>query len=88
MTNLLIYSEDGKTLIGVYDENLSDVKITQGVRKIGFRAFENCTSVTSIAIPETVEEIDDYAFAGCSSLQSIVIPNTVKSIGYKAFLVV
>ena len=88
MTDILIYSEDGDTIIGVYDENVHDVKIPQCVRKIGLRAFENCINLTSIIIPETVEVIDDYAFAGCFSLQSIVIPNTVKILDTKLFLVV
>jgi len=65
MADLLIYSEDGETVTGVYGNNLCDVKITWGVKKIGLRAFENCTKLSSISIPETVEIIDDYAFAGC-----------------------
>ena len=66
MADFIIYSEDGETVIGVYDNNLRDVKITKGVRRIGLRAFENCTKLSSITIPETVEVIDDYAFAGSS----------------------
>ena len=85
MDNNLIYSENGETIISVYDQSLSEVKIPQGVKKIGLRAFENCTSLSSITFPETVEDIDDYAFAGCSSLRFIVIPNTVKNIGSQVF---
>lgn len=58
--DILIFSEDGDTIIGVYDENIYDVKIAQGVRKIGLRAFEKCVNLTSITIPESVEVIDDY----------------------------
>ena len=66
MADFIIYSEDGETVIGVYDNNLRDVKITKGVKRIRLHAFENCTKLSSITIPETVEVIDDYAFAGSS----------------------
>ena len=47
------------------------------VTKIGFRAFENCTGITSVVIPEGVTEIEARAFAGCSSLTSVTIPKSL-----------
>ena len=58
---------------------------TYSVTSIGYAAFADCSSLTSITIPNSVTSIGDYAFYGCSGLTSITIPNSVTSIGYSAF---
>lgn len=55
------------------------------VTNIGDRAFENCSSITSISIPESITVIKNNAFAGCSSLTSITIPNGVTIIEEETF---
>ena len=55
------------------------------VTSIGFRAFQNCTGLTSITIPSSVTSIGRYAFSGCTGLTSIIIPSSVTSIGDYAF---
>ena len=52
---------------------------------IGYRAFDNCTGLTSIVIPDSVTSIGDYAFKNCSGLTSVTIPDSVTSIGDYAF---
>ena len=52
---------------------------------IGYRAFNWCTSLTSVTIPNSVTSIGDYAFYLCTSLTSVTIPNSVTTIGQGSF---
>ena len=52
---------------------------------IGDYAFEDCTSLTSIAIPDSVTSIGEAAFACCESLTSVIIGNNATTIGEEAF---
>ena len=73
-TNLICAAGSKKT----YD-------IPSSVTSIGWFAFYNYSSLTSINIPSSVTSIGWYAFDGCSSLTSINIPSSVTSIGHSAF---
>ena len=77
----------GKTELICYPAGKTDksYNIPNSVTSIGYSAFIDCTSITSITIPDSVTSIDSSAFSGCSSLKSITIPNSVTSIGYYAF---
>ena len=61
--------------------NGSDYTVTS----IGYDAFRDCSSLTSVTIPNSVTSIGENAFYWCSSLTSVAIPNSVTSIGYDAF---
>ena len=52
---------------------------------IGNSAFQDCSSLNSIAIPDSVTNIGRKAFYYCSSLPSIDIPDSVTYIGDEAF---
>ena len=72
-----------------YDGTATEINIPstyngKPVTSIGYVAFYNCTSLTSVTIPSSVTNIGVGAFASCSSLTNITIPNSVKSIGGSA----
>ena len=66
-------------------ENLVSVALGDCVTSIGYRAFENCSSLTSIVIPSGVTSIGGSAFQICRNLTDINIPSGVTFIGDYAF---
>ena len=54
------------------------------VTRIGYAAFEQCSSLKEITLPESVTDIGDYAFAK-TSLTSVTLPKNVVRIGESAF---
>ena len=55
------------------------------VTKIGYYAFANCKSLTSVTIPDSVTTIGESAFSSCTSLSSVTIGDSVTTIGEWAF---
>ena len=55
------------------------------VESIGYRAFYECSGLTSVTIPNSVTSIGAAAFRGCYALTSVTIPNSVTSIENWAF---
>ena len=69
----------------VIPESITFENSIYSVTSIGYAAFEECYSLTSVTIPNSVASIEDEAFYNCNSLTSVTIPNSVTSIGDKAF---
>ena len=69
----------------VIPESITFENSIYSVTSIGYAAFEECYSLTSVTIPNSVASIEDEAFYNCNSLTSVTIPNSVTSIGEGAF---
>ena len=77
--NAFAFSSVGAALQG-------DIVINEGVTKIGDRAFNGCSSITSVIIPNTVTNIGDRAFYNCSSIKTAKIPEGIQTIGVRSIL--
>jgi hypothetical protein len=66
-------------------DNLGEVIIPKGVKKIGKYAFGWCDNLISVEIPDGVTNIDANAFCSCGNLTSVTIPASVTKIGSDAF---
>ena len=69
----------------VIPESITYNNSKYSVTSIGYRAFEDCTALTSVTIPNSVTSIGSKAFYYCSGLTSVTIPNSVTSISEYAF---
>ena len=78
----LIEKGDYESLQGIVD---GDFVIPDGVRVIGYKAFQRCSGLTSITIPDSVTSIGVAAFSRCTGLTSVTIGSNVTSIGNDAF---
>ena len=63
--------------------SLRSVTVTGG--NILYRAFDDCSMLTSVTMGNSVESIGDEAFVSCTGLTSVTIGNSVTSIGDEAF---
>ncbi len=87
----ITYSVNGNTAdVSKCDPTVTNAVILSTVNGIpvtyiGYEAFKNCTSLTSVTIPDSVKTIGDSAFSGCTSLTAITIPDNVKTIVEHAF---
>ena len=70
-----------------YQNDIEKVIIGEGVKSLGFYAFQNCSNMTSIVIPEGVTSISGISpFAGCSSLTDITLPSTLTDVKINTFI--
>lgn len=81
----VIYSANGEYCYGLTEdvENMPEIKIKEGTKKIVEGAFTSCERIKKIILPSSVEAIDDLAFIN-SDLEEINLEN-VLYFGYKAF---
>lgn len=79
------YSKESLAPWRNYLAEISEIKIAEGVTKVGNAAFYGCSEATEIAMAGTVETIGRGAFEGCASLTALEIPQNVTEIGNEAF---
>lgn len=65
--------------------SVREVRIPANVKRIGSRAFQNCTQLKAVYVPDAVEAIESLAFAGCTSLVQVRLPLKITEIGIRAF---
>lgn len=56
-----------------------------GVRHLGKYCFQNCTSLTQVALPVGLETVGAYSFKECKVLKDLTIPYGVTTIEERAF---
>lgn len=88
MEEVLLYSEDGKTIVGVTDKTVAHISIPSGVERIEDEAFSDCFNLYDVDIADSIIEIGSRSFFRCSSLNSIKLPNGIVKLGEGAFLAV
>lgn len=79
-SDLLKISEDGKIVLGVFDQSVTAIVIPYGIEVIGECAFQRCSLMREIVIPPTVRRIGEGAFYGCKYLHSINLPSHLTKI--------
>ena len=65
--------------------SITNVTLTDNVKKIGNCAFQKCTSLKNVTIPDNVTYIGSYAFSGDSNIESFSLPKSLTTIGDAAF---
>ena len=82
-----VYAFDAGITSHTWDESSKVGVITfdGDVTTIGYMAFANCSSMTSMTLPNTITKIGEIAFMECTGLTTINIPNAVTTIGKNAF---
>lgn len=69
----------------IYNNDVNEIIIKEGVTSIGANAFRNLWKVTNVSIAKTVEFIGEGAFENSEGFYEINIPGSVKIIGDEAF---
>jgi hypothetical protein len=81
----VLFSKDMTKLISFPQGRSGAYSIPNTVISIGYKAFYDCTGLTSVTLPKSLTSIGAFVFSGCTSLGSITIPEGVTSIGRYAF---
>lgn len=68
-----------------YGQNITAIKLENGITSIGDYAFQYCKSVTSVQIPTGVKTIGGNSFVNCAALAYVSLPDTITEIGLCAF---
>jgi len=53
------------------NEQLTELNIPEGVKEIGFSAFERCLGITKVTFPSTLKKVGADAFYNCTDIQIV-----------------
>ena len=84
MENILIISEDGKTIIGCDKSYCGEIVIPEGIISIAPEAFIN-SSISKIILPHSLISINYRAFKNCTCLEEAVLNEGIEFIGPQSF---
>lgn len=59
--------------------------MTEGIQRIGEKAFLGCTQLRQVIFPMNLREIGDFALAGCGNIKTLSLPAMLEQIGAYAF---
>ena len=81
----IMYSADGRKVVGCRDCYLEEYTVREGCETIAKNAFCNGGGLRRITLPDSIRTIGSGAFGGCTRLQDLNIPDGVTYIGAGAF---
>ncbi len=84
MKDGILYSYNGKTLIGASAKVKKNIKIPKAVTKIGQMAFAG-TNVKTVTLNDKIKTIPKGAFYECEKLTSVKLTKNVRKVEYGAF---
>lgn len=85
LSTLMYFMATGPKAQRVIRRKLIEHSLPQTTEHIGVGAFQNCSSLTHIAIPHKVTRIRESAFGGCRGLTSIWLHSALEQIDAEAF---
>lgn len=83
-SNMIEFSEDGKTLVKVPGNFEGELIIPEGVTTLKRRAFNGCDKLTHVVLPHSLTAISSFAFNMCG-ITELEVPENIKTIEADAF---
>jgi len=80
-----LINKQNKCLLYYPKSATEPVVVPAFIKKISYKAFNNCKLITKVFLPNSIVEIDTAAFSFCENLKSINIPEGILKIGTSAF---
>lgn len=68
-----------------YLASIREVRVENGVGRVGNNAFRDCTALLSVTLGDSVREIGTSAFQGCAALTSVSVSESLGRIATGAF---
>ena len=70
---MLCWNEEKDVPWTLFQTDIKEIKISEGITSIGDYAFYNCLNVVEIEIPDSVQKVGICAFFNCSGLSTVTI---------------